>query len=86
MPRFVDEVSGALAQRIGADERSRRSSDPQVQLVTFLIAGLSECGLESTFHNVQQAASISALNKVVRRDILRAARLAEPTLTAFDNM
>jgi AcrR family transcriptional regulator len=80
LPRFIDEVSCALAQRIGADPL-----DPEVQLATLVIAGLLRVGLQSTFQHVQQAKSVAALNKVVRRDILTAARLAEPTLTAFDN-
>ena len=81
LPRFIDEVSIALAQRIGADP-----IDPEVQLATLVIAGLLRVRLQSTFHHVQQATSIAALNDVVRRDILKAAQLAEPTLTAFDNM
>jgi AcrR family transcriptional regulator len=81
LARFIDEVSSALAERIGVD-----SMDPEVQLAAFLVAGLLRVGLESTFHHAQQATSISALNRVVRRDILKAAQLAEPTLTAFDNI
>jgi len=81
LPRFVDVVSIALAQRIGADPM-----DPEVQLATLVIAGLLRVRLQSTFHHVQRATSIAALNDIVRRDILRAARLAEPTLAAFDNM
>jgi AcrR family transcriptional regulator len=81
LPRFIDEVSVALAQRIGADP-----ADPEVQLATLVIAGLVRVRLESTFHHVRQATSIAALNDVVRRDILKAAQLAEPTLTAFDAM
>ncbi len=78
--RFTDEVSVALAQRIGADPM-----DPEVQLATLVIAGLVRVRLRSTFHHVQQATSFAALNDVVHRDILRAAKLAEPSLTAFDN-
>jgi AcrR family transcriptional regulator len=81
LPRFIDEVSIALAQRIGADP-----VDPEVQLATLVIAGLVRVRQHSTFHHVPQATSIAALNDVVRRDILRAAELAEPSLTAFDNM
>ena len=80
LPRFIDGVSIALAQRIGADP-----IDPEVQLATLVIAGLLRVRLQSTFHHVQQATSIAALNDVVRRDILKAAQLAEPSLTAFDN-
>jgi len=81
LPRFIDHVSVALAQRIGADP-----NDPEVQLATLVIAGLLRARLESTFHHAKQATSIAALNDAVHRDILRAAKLAEPTLTAFDNM
>jgi hypothetical protein len=81
LPRFIDQVSLALAQRIGADP-----ADPEVQLATLVIAGLVRVRLESTFHHVQRATSLAALDKAVRRDVLRAARLAEPTLTAFDNL
>ena len=81
LPRFMDEVSIALAQRIGADP-----IDPEVQLATLVIAGLLRVRMQSTFHHVQQATSIAALNDVVRRDILKAAQLAEPSLTAFDNL
>lgn len=79
--RFTDGVSVALAQRIGADP-----NDPEVQLATQVIAGLVRVRMQSTFHHVQQATSIAALNDVIRRDILRAAQLAAPTLTAFDCM
>jgi AcrR family transcriptional regulator len=81
LPHFIDEVSSALAQRTGAD-----ASDPEVQIATLVIAGLLRVGLQSTFQHVPQATSIAELNDVVRRDTLRAARLAEPTLTAFDNI
>ena len=81
LPRFIDAVSTALAQRIGANP-----IDPEVQLTTLVIAGLLRVRLRSTFHHIQQATSIAALNDAVRHDILRAAQLAEPTLTAFDNL
>jgi hypothetical protein len=81
MPRVIDEVSIALAQRIGADP-----IDPEVQLVTFIIAGLVQVLVQSTFHHVKHATSIAALNGGVHRDILKAAQLAEPSLTAFDMM
>jgi AcrR family transcriptional regulator len=81
LPRFIDEVSSALAQRIGAEP-----VDPEVQLATLIIGGLVRVRVESSFHHVQQATSFAALNDAVRRDTLRAAQLAEPSLTAFDNM
>ena len=78
---FTDEVSVALAQRIGADP-----IDPEVQLATLVIAGLVRVRMQSTFHHVQSATSFAALGDAVHRDLLRAAQLAEPTLIAFDNM
>jgi AcrR family transcriptional regulator len=81
LPHFVDEVSIALAQRVGAN-----SSDPEVQFVTFVIAGLAEVRVRSAFLHVKQAASFAELNDVIHRDFLRAAQLAEPALKAFDNM
>ena len=77
--RFSDEVSVALADRIGADP-----IDPEVQLATLVIAGLVQVRQQSTFHHVRHATSLAALDEAVHRDLLRAARLAEPTLTAFD--
>jgi AcrR family transcriptional regulator len=79
--RFTDEVSVALAQRIGADP-----IDPEVLLAALVIAGLIQVRLQSTFRHVQHATSLAALNNAVHRDLLRAAQLAEPTLNAFDNM
>ena len=79
--RFTDEVSVALAQRIGADP-----TDPEVQLATLVIASLVRIRQQSTFNHVPHATSIAALNDAVRRDLLRAARLAQPTLNAFDKM
>ncbi len=81
LPRFIDEVSTALAQRIGADP-----TDPEVQLATFVVAGLVEVRVQSAFHHVKHATSFSALNDVIHRDFLKAAQLAEPSLTAFDEM
>jgi AcrR family transcriptional regulator len=80
-PRFIDEVSIALAQRTGAEP-----VDPEVQLATLIVVGLVRVRVESSFRHVEQATSFAALNDAVRRDILRAAELAEPSLTAFDNM
>jgi AcrR family transcriptional regulator len=78
--QFIDEVSAALAARVGADP-----SDPEVQLATLVIAGLVRVRQQSTFTHVHHATSLAALNDTVRRDLLRASQLAEPTLTAFDN-
>jgi AcrR family transcriptional regulator len=81
LPRFIDEISIALAQRIGADP-----ADPEVQLATFVIAGLVEVRVRSAFHHVEQATSFAALNDAIHRDFLKAAQLAEPSLTAFDGL
>ncbi len=81
LPRFIDEVSVALAQRIGADPH-----DPEVQLATFVIGGLVEVRVQSAFHHVKDATSFAALNDAIHRDYLRAAQLAEPSLTAFDRL
>ena len=81
LARFIDEVSIALAQRIGADP-----IDPEVQLASLVIAGLDRVRVQSTFHHVQQATSFTALKDLVRRHILKAAQIAEPSLTAFDKI
>ena len=81
LQRFIDEVSIALGQRVNAEP-----IDPEVQLAALVVAGLVRVGLQLTFRHAQQATSIAALNELVRRDILKAARLAEPSLEAFDNM
>ena len=78
--RFTDEMSAALAKRIGADP-----IDPEVQLAALVIAGLVRVRQQSTFNHVHRATSLAALDDAVNRDLLRAAQLAEPTLTAFDN-
>jgi site-specific recombinase len=81
LPRFIDEISGALGQRIGADP-----IDSRVRLATFVIAGLVEVRVQLAFHHVKQATSMAELYENVHRDFLKAAQLAEPSLTAFDNM
>ena len=77
--RLTDELAVALAQRIGTDP-----NDPEVQLATFVIAGLIRVRQQSTSHHVQHATSFEALKDAVSADFRRAAQLAEPTLTAFD--
>jgi AcrR family transcriptional regulator len=79
--QFTDEVSVALAQRIDADR-----NDPEVLLATMVIAGIVSVRLQSTYRHVQHVTSLAALDNAVHRDVLAAARLAEPTLTAFDNL
>jgi AcrR family transcriptional regulator len=77
--RFTEDMSAALAHRVHADPIS-----PKVQLATFVIAGLVRVRQQSIFHHVQDATSLAALARAVRRDLLTAAHLAEPTLAAFD--
>jgi len=79
--RFVDDVSVALAKRVGTDPIG-----PEVQLAAVVVAGLSRARLQSMYHHVNHVTSFAALHDLVRDDFLRAARLAEPTLTAFDAM
>jgi hypothetical protein len=81
LPRFIGEVSGALAQRIGADP-----IDPEVQLATFVIGGLVEVRVQSAFHHLELATSFAVLNGLIHRDFLKAAQIAEPSLTAFDTV
>jgi hypothetical protein len=81
LPRFIDEVSIALAQRIGTGP-----NDPEVQIATFVIAGLVEVRVQSAFHHVKHATSFAALNDLIHSDFLKAAQIAEPSLTAFDNL
>jgi AcrR family transcriptional regulator len=81
LPRFIDQVSVALAQRVGADPM-----DPEVRLATFVIAGLVEVRVQSAFHHVKDATSFATLDDAIHRDFLRAAQLAEPSLTAFDKV
>ncbi len=81
LPHFIDEVSTALAQRIGADPM-----DPEVQFATFVIAGLVQVRVRSAFRHVEHATSFAALNDIIHSDFLKAAELAEPSLTEFDNL
>jgi AcrR family transcriptional regulator len=81
LPRFIDEVSRALAERIGAEP-----GGPEVQLATFVIGGLVEVRVQAAFLHIERATSFAKLNDAIHCDFLKAAQLAEPTLTAFDNM
>ncbi len=81
LPCFIEVVSIALAQRIGADP-----SDPEVQFATLVIASLVQVRVRSAFHHVKHATSFTALNDIIHGDFLKAAQLAEPSLTAFDNL
>jgi AcrR family transcriptional regulator len=78
--RSTDEISAALAERVGAHPLA-----PEVQLAALVIAGIVRVRQQSTFRHVRQAASVAALNEAVADDLQRAARLAAPTLAAFDD-
>ena len=77
--RFTDAVSAALAERVGA-----QPGDPEVQLVTMVIAAIARIRLNAGFHHVHHVASLDDLAGLVQEDLDRAVRLAEPTLSAFD--
>jgi AcrR family transcriptional regulator len=62
LPRFIDEVSIALAQRIGTGP-----NDPEVQIATFVIAGLVEVRVQSAFHHVKHATSFAAFPHRIRQ-------------------
>ena len=80
LPHFIDEVSAAMAQRVGA-----HAVDPEVRFATFVIAGLVEVRVRSAFHHVEHATSFAELNELIHEDFLRAATLAAPSLDAFDD-
>ena len=81
LPRFIDEVSAALARRVGAEP-----TDPGVQLATFVIAGLVEVRVRSAFHHLDDATSFAGFNDRIHQDFLEAARMAGPSLAAFDDV
>lgn len=79
LPRFIEVVSAALGERVGADP-----IDPEVQFATMTIAGLVGVRVQSAFHRAGAVETFAALTAAIHADFLAAARLAEPTLTAFD--
>jgi AcrR family transcriptional regulator len=79
--RSTDEIAVALADRAGADP-----VDPEVQLVALVVAGIVRVPQQSTFRHGRLATSTAAIDEAVHNDLLRAARIAEPTLTAFDQI
>ncbi len=81
LERFTAIVGAALAERIGADP-----DDPEVTLAVIVIAGLARVWAHATFMHVQRASSMAALESAVRADLIRALRIATPTLSAFDNV
>ena len=77
--RLVDDLCVALAARIDA-----APDDPQVQLTAVVVAGLAGVQQRSTYRHIATVTSLAELHDQVRADVLRAARIAEPTLAAFD--
>jgi AcrR family transcriptional regulator len=78
---FTATVGASLAERIGADPE-----DPEVELTAIVVAGLARESTQATFRHVQHAPSFAALEQSVRADVIRALRVATPTLDAFDNL
>lgn len=81
LQRFVDEVSIALAERSGRDPE-----DAEVHLATFVIAGLVAVRVQSAYRHAQVATTFVELSDLIQRDFLDAARIAQPSLTAFDDL
>ena len=81
LEHFTARVGASLAERIGRD-----SDDPEVALAAIVIAGLARVWALATYTHVQKVSSLAALEPVVRADVTRAARLAAPTLDAFDDL
>ena len=78
---FTATVGVSLAERIGADP-----GDPEVELTAIVVAGLARESTQATFRHVQHAPSFAELDRSVRADVIRALRIATPTLDAFDNL
>ncbi len=81
LERFTATIGAALAARIGTD-----SDDPEVTLTAIVIAGLARVWVRAAFIHVQRVSSMAALEEAVRNDVIRALRIAAPTLSAFDNL
>ena len=81
LERFTATIGASLAERIGAEP-----DDPEVTLAAIVIAGLARVWARATFTHVQRVSSMAALEGAVRNDLIRALRIAAPTLSAFDNL
>jgi AcrR family transcriptional regulator len=81
LERFMATIGASLAERVGADP-----DDPEVVLTALVIAGLARVWARATFTHVQRVSSTAALEGAVRADVIRALRIATPTLDAFDNL
>jgi AcrR family transcriptional regulator len=81
LERFTATIGPALAERIGADP-----DDPEVTLATIVIAGIARVWARATFIHVHRVSSIAALERAVHAELVRALRLAEPALNAFDDL
>ena len=74
-------LSNARMERVGLEP-----NDPEVRLAAFVIAGLGHVSARSAFFQVQRVPSMDALGRAVRADVIRALKIAAPTLEAFDNV
>lgn len=81
LERFTATIGAALAARVGA-----ASDDPEVTLAAIVIAGLARARVRAVFTHVQRVSSMAALADAVRNDVIRALRIAGPTLSAFDSL
>ena len=81
LERFTATLGAALAARVGA-----ASKDPEVTLTAIVIAGLARVWVRAAFTHVQRVSSMAALEDAVRDDVIRALRIAAPTLNAFDSL
>jgi len=81
LERFTATVGAALAARVGV-----ASDDPEVTLTAIVIAGLARVWARAAFTHVQRVSSMAALEDAVRDDVIRALRIAAPTLNAFDSL
>jgi AcrR family transcriptional regulator len=81
LERFTATIGAALAERIGSDP-----DDPEVTLTAIVIGGLVRVWARATFTHVRTVSSMAALEGAVRADVIRALRIATPTLSAFDNL
>jgi AcrR family transcriptional regulator len=81
LERFIATIGASLGERIGRD-----AGNPEVEFAAIVIAGLSRVWALATYAHVQEVTSLAALERAVRADVIRAARLAAPTLDAFDKL
>ena len=81
LERFTATIGAALAERIGSDPDL-----PEVTVTAIVIGGLVRVWTRATFKHVRTVSSMAALEGAVRADVMRALRIAAPTLAAFDRL